>query len=117
MADELKPCPYCGDAEPGVYEALHSDDKVYRYLVECATCGASVYGLPCTSDVRAVESAIEAWNRRTTDETCEADLIDVEELRVAVKVFECSKCRMSWETVWAHDFTYCPYCGAKMAAD
>lgn len=46
-----------------------------------------------------------------TVETCEADLTDVIEARVAVREYECSKCGMSWETVWAYDFTFCPYCG------
>lgn len=46
-----------------------------------------------------------------TVETCEADLTDVIEARVAVREYECSKCGMSWETVWAYDFSYCPYCG------
>lgn len=46
-----------------------------------------------------------------TVETCEADLTDVIEARVAVREYECSKCGMSWETVWAYDFLYCPYCG------
>ena len=46
-----------------------------------------------------------------TVETCEADMIDVIEARVAVREYECSKCGMSWETVWAYDFSYCPYCG------
>ena len=46
-----------------------------------------------------------------TVETCEADMTDVIEARVAVREYECSKCGMSWETVWAYDFSYCPYCG------
>lgn len=46
-----------------------------------------------------------------TDETCEADLTDVIDARVLVREYECSKCGMSWETVWAYDFAYCPYCG------
>lgn len=46
-----------------------------------------------------------------TVEACEADLTDVIEARVAVREYECSKCGMSWETVWAYDFSYCPYCG------
>ena len=46
-----------------------------------------------------------------TVEACEAVLTDVIEARVAVREYECSKCGMSWETVWAYDFSYCPYCG------
>lgn len=50
-----------------------------------------------------------------TVETCEVDLTDTEELRVTVRTYECSKCGMSWEQVWAHDFTYCPYCGRRVS--
>lgn len=46
-----------------------------------------------------------------TYETCEADLTDVIEARVVVREYECSKCGMSWEIVWAYDYGYCPYCG------
>ncbi len=49
-----------------------------------------------------------------TVETCEADMTDVIEARVAVREYECSKCGMSWETVWAYDFSYCPYCGRRV---
>lgn len=52
-----------------------------------------------------------------TDETCEAELTDVERTRGTVKVYECSKCGKSWEQVWADDFTYCPYCGAKVVGE
>lgn len=50
-----------------------------------------------------------------TVETCETDLTDVEDLRVTVRTYECSKCGMSWEQVWAHDFTFCPYCGRRVS--
>lgn len=49
-----------------------------------------------------------------TVETCEADMTDVIDARVVVREYECSKCGMSWETVWAYDFTYCPYCGRRV---
>lgn len=50
-------------------------------------------------------------NNDETYETCEADLTDVIEARVVVREYECSKCGMSWEIVWAYDYGYCPYCG------
>lgn len=49
-----------------------------------------------------------------TVDTCEVDMTDTEELRVTVRTYECSKCGMSWEQVWAHDFTFCPYCGRRI---
>ncbi len=44
-------------------------------------------------------------------ETCEAELTDVLKVHETVREYECSKCGMSWETVWAYDYGYCPYCG------
>ena len=46
-----------------------------------------------------------------TDETCEAELTDVLKVHETVREYECSKCGMSWEIVWAYDYGYCPYCG------
>lgn len=46
-----------------------------------------------------------------TDETCEAELADVLKVHETVREYECSKCGMSWEIVWAYDYGYCPYCG------
>lgn len=49
-----------------------------------------------------------------TDETCEAELTDVLKVHETVREYECSKCGMSWETVWAYDYGYCPYCGRRI---
>lgn len=46
-----------------------------------------------------------------TDETCEAEMTDVLKVHETVREYECSKCGMSWEIVWAYDYGYCPYCG------
>lgn len=115
MADELKPCPFCGDAEPNVYDALHSDDKVYQYLVECATCSASVYGLPCISDSLAAESAVESWNRRAGERTCRI-------VMVSTGFWECDACGggIDWDSYDEGDppnCNYCPNCGAKAVVD
>lgn len=49
-----------------------------------------------------------------TDETCEVYLTDTDEMYAAIRIYECSKCGMSWEQVWADDFTFCPYCGRRV---
>lgn len=48
------------------------------------------------------------------DETCEAELTDVLKVHETVREYECSKCGMSWEIVWAYDYGYCPYCGRRI---
>ena len=98
---ELKPCPFCGG------EAIHSDEHGEPMIQVNHKRGCFLGTLAiCNND-----EAVEAWNRRVDDETCEAELTDVIEARVVVREYECSKCGMSWETVWAYDFSYCPYCG------
>lgn len=49
-----------------------------------------------------------------TDETCEAEMTDVLKVHETVREYECSKCGMSWEIVWAYDYGYCPYCGRRI---
>lgn len=56
---ELKPCPFCG-GEASVLEL--NGFSMSRYFVSCDTCSAS-------GDHRETEeAAIEAWNRRVTDD-------------------------------------------------
>ena len=52
---ELKPCPFCGG------EATHGK-YWHGWIVICSECGCkSVYAF-------SPEEAIDAWNRRVTDE-------------------------------------------------
>lgn len=102
---ELKPCPFCGG------EAIHSDEHGepmirVNHKRDCFLGGVDI----CNND-----AAVEAWNRRTTDEMCEADLTDTVRTSGTVKVYECSKCGKSWEQVWADDFAFCPYCGRRVS--
>lgn len=55
---ELKPCPFCGG------EAIITDVVCYMTIpgVECTSCTAMVVG------DETIEEAIDAWNRRTTDD-------------------------------------------------
>lgn len=61
MADELKPCPFCGGAAAIVLDQLRHGDMVYR--VECGTreCGIGTLGwFPQAA-------AVQSWNRRVPD--------------------------------------------------
>jgi len=57
MSDDLKPCPFCGEAQPP-----HDDTS----WVRCLGCGAETGWRP-TGD-----EAIAAWNTRTPDPRIEA---------------------------------------------
>lgn len=58
-----------------------------------------------------IDPTDETCEAELTFETCEAELTDVLKVHETVREYECSKCGMSWETVWAYDYGYCPYCG------
>ena len=63
---ELKPCPFCGgkariNADP---EAIRdSQGRLWAFNVVCDRCCAMT-GVCCS-----VEKAVEAWNRRTHEQT------------------------------------------------
>ena len=68
---ELKPCPFCGNKNINVVDAtfalgLYDTDCEVSFNVMCSVsssgCGAS------TGWWDSREGAIEAWNRRATDE-------------------------------------------------
>lgn len=57
MANELKPCPFCGGNRPLLNESLTNFyEEVYYVICEDCQCR----GKSC----RCKEKAIEAWNRR-----------------------------------------------------
>ena len=55
MADELKPCPFCGSDSIRV-ECFA--EKYYKYVVVCNNCGVK------TGNEHIEAIAIAAWNRR-----------------------------------------------------
>lgn len=104
MAEELKPCPFCGGKAK---EFTGEDAAPHRWTVECDACGAHI-----GSGTR--HRARTKWNRRA-ERTCYVD-----------------SSYMEWETgdysylevklSCGHAFTwddgtppdYCPYCGARV---
>lgn len=63
MNEELKPCPFCGEKQDIDYGIMTGTMKGFDY-VQCQTCGAEIHAIHKGRYV----NAIEAWNRRTSDE-------------------------------------------------
>ena len=64
MNEELKPCPFCGEKQDIDYGIMTGTMKGFDY-VQCQTCGAEIHAIHKGRYV----NAIEAWNRRESDET------------------------------------------------
>lgn len=71
MANELKPCPFCG-GEAKVDCAPRSYGTVVVYAF-CKECGAQSEEFCARYDICAKDEAINAWNRRWNDGRCEMD--------------------------------------------
>ena len=99
MADNLKPCPFCGgEAEP--FNPFGETDGTWTVL--CGKCAASV-GFEQTP-----AEAIAAWNARA-DRTCYDASVD------SSAQFYCSACECTVDVplLWGA-VNYCPNCGAKV---
>ena len=57
--NELKPCPFCGSEKINIWNCNDKSDSAW---CQCESCLAS------TSVEETEEEAIEAWNRRVTDD-------------------------------------------------
>ena len=65
MTDELKPCPFCGEADLKLYS--DNDPAAHGFLHLCKIDGE--YMVKVESRLFATEAAaIDAWNRRTPDD-------------------------------------------------
>lgn len=68
---ELKPCPFCGGAarvkdDVKCYGHGDYDKSAYVTCCYCHATGEKFYKRYCKGDLE--ETAVAAWNRRTTDE-------------------------------------------------
>ena len=62
--DELKPCPFCG----GTPITVVDDETEEKFGVKCFKCGGSIY-----PEKETLYEAIEAWNRRMTNDNSNLD--------------------------------------------
>ncbi|PHM33312.1 Lar family restriction alleviation protein [Xenorhabdus innexi] len=65
MANELKPCPFCGSDNVGTEHHYDFADKDYEAWVNCYNCDASGSHACWFDDVgEAYTEAIKVWNQR-----------------------------------------------------
>ena len=63
--NELKPCPFCGNAPQMHKDSWPPDDKgnnAKRFWIRCGKCGS------CSDEYLTRGAAEHAWKRRTDDE-------------------------------------------------
>lgn len=58
--EKLKPCPFCGDDKPYVYQSLTRAGRVSA--VNCSKCGAR------GAQKKKAEDAVELWNHRICEQ-------------------------------------------------
>lgn len=100
MAEELKPCPFCGGAAHASLAAYASGATAHAL---CDGCGAAVLGYGCGE--RGLRDAVKRWNRRA--ERTSRYVYDKE-----ICAWRCSECG-GLEPVGDH-VHYCPDCGARI---
>lgn len=73
---ELKPCPFCGEVveleKRPLWNGSHGYYGCYEFIIQCKKCGCKINmdkndTVYYSEDV-ARDNAIEAWNRRASDE-------------------------------------------------
>ena len=60
--NELKPCPFCGSDDVGVYKQWILG-SVWKHVVKCKGCSATID--KCTLSEYSL--AVDAWNRRVNE--------------------------------------------------
>ena len=65
---KLKPCPFCGGMAilRSTYQYVRANTLALQYYVRCGNDTCELYVATCNRNTE--EEAIEAWNRRVTDE-------------------------------------------------
>lgn len=111
MAEELRPCPFCG-GEADVHYFAH-DDSECTVMCSNSNCRASVSSRSCGSMTTAYNRARKLWNRRA-ERTCRIKLSKT-------SVWHCDGCGQTIDGNCFADnggrlteYRFCPNCGAKV---
>ncbi len=68
MAEELKPCPFCGGSDLEMQEPHQIDAVSWMSGVQCNSCEASLSPIYCEPNPSAVQDeARTCWNRRQSE--------------------------------------------------
>lgn len=69
MADDLKPCPFCGETELPHGTTDKPGGGISHDFIMCGTCGIGFHTeeMACSECGQGVDDPFVAWNRRTVD--------------------------------------------------
>lgn len=68
--NKLKPCPFCGgDADMVTVARAECPYRPHEVFVSCNMCGVKTPVIVVRPEYCAYDKAVEAWNRRATNET------------------------------------------------
>ena len=70
----IKQCPFCGGKGFLKQKERRELPGKYYIHVRCSVCGAQTWSYMCNDQAEAMsikEQAVEAWNRRTSDQATE----------------------------------------------
>lgn len=107
MADELRPCPFCG-GEAGVHYFAH-DDSECTVMCSNPNCRASVSAMSRGSMTTAYNRARKLWNRRA-ERTCHVVRSGEPSPTGVPRERRCSECGGMLTRFGA----YCHNCGARV---
>ena len=66
---DLKPCPFCGK-EAVIRSGTAFNGQYSTFYIKCSSCEVQTLKyVNAGNDLKALEKAIEVWNRRENDDT------------------------------------------------
>ncbi|AWK42624.1 MULTISPECIES: Lar family restriction alleviation protein [Photorhabdus] len=65
---EIKPCPFCGSKDVGVFRQYEDDCPYRSSIVRCFNCDAQTAQFINDDIRRQHEMAIKAWNKRVNND-------------------------------------------------
>lgn len=103
MADELKPCPFCGASARIRRIDICDAPEIVRYSVGCSELECIASSIMMGDMFETKDDAVSAWNKRS-ERTC---------TRVSSQGLVSDFCSECGESLCSSD-RYCSGCGAKV---